>query len=356
MVQDLWAVFDALAFCRARYNLTSSSLSVLRALISFVPKAEDDSHCRLIVWPSNQVLAERANGMDERTLRRHLRRLCDAGLIERRASSNGKRFALRLKKTVVNAYGLDLSPLLARESEILAAADAQHLQNEEIRVLRTDILNLLFAMQQVSQGTVALEDEVEIRRMLRRNPDLSTLLATKTLLVEKQPASPPQAEVLTASSSQNDRHLQKTDKDTYVSVNDDHHAKNPVNIPTVHKESNETETITLSDCLEAVRESIAFAPSPIQTWADLVRLADTLAPMIGIGPELMAHSRRAMGDLPAAISVLCLIQPKSHILRPAAYLRKLSLLAERGLYSLKSLVRSARKQQFAAVNHGMAIG
>jgi replication initiation protein RepC len=57
-----------------------------------------------------------------------------------------------------------------------------------------------------------------------------------------------------------------------------------------------------------------------------------------------------MGVLPAAISILCLIQRGDQIQKPAAYLRKLAMLAENGLYSLKSLVRKAQRHRFAAVN------
>lgn len=47
----------------------------------------------LIVWPSNEQLMARANGMPATTLRRHLAVLVDCGLIIRRDSPNGKRFA-----------------------------------------------------------------------------------------------------------------------------------------------------------------------------------------------------------------------------------------------------------------------
>ena len=71
-VQQLWRLLDALALCRGRYDLTTNSLSVLRALISFLPKDAVCEHGPIVVWPSNQTLAERADGMDERTFRRHL--------------------------------------------------------------------------------------------------------------------------------------------------------------------------------------------------------------------------------------------------------------------------------------------
>ena len=77
-----WEVLDALAACRAKFGLTAASITVLRALLSFLPKTQDQRSDPFLVWPSNEALAKRADGMDERTLRRHLARLSEAGLIE----------------------------------------------------------------------------------------------------------------------------------------------------------------------------------------------------------------------------------------------------------------------------------
>jgi replication initiation protein RepC len=72
--------------------------------------------------------------------------------------------------------------------------------------------------------------------------------------------------------------------------------------------------------------------------------------MIGIGSELMDHVRRAMGPLAASLSVLCLVQRSDKINRPGAYLRALALKADAGEFSLISLIRSAKRSRFAAVN------
>ncbi|MGZ2845964.1 plasmid replication protein RepC, partial [Pseudomonas aeruginosa] len=88
---------------------------------------EDD----LVVFPSNQQLALRAHGMPASTLRRHLAALVDAGLIIRRDSPNGKRYARKGRGGEIElAFGFELSPLVVRaeEFEILAAeieADAR---------------------------------------------------------------------------------------------------------------------------------------------------------------------------------------------------------------------------------------
>lgn len=334
----LWQALDALAQCRGDYDLRPASLGVLRALISFLPSDAQAAH--LVVWPSNQTLCQRACGMDERTLRRHLARLCDIGLIARNTSANGKRFALRVRKTVVTAFGFDLAPLLHRASEIAAAAEAQAALHAEIHAMRTQILALLHRARVSAPDGLPAAHEAALRKLLRRSPDLVALTALRDQLaaMAKSPDTPPDdrecadllAPDLTARDSHFDRHQQKTEKDSF-----DSERTAGENLPDPHQ-------IALADCLQATQESQSFALDPIRTWADLIRLADTLAPMVGIGAEVANHARRTMGAIPAAVTILCLIQRGDSIRRPGAYLRKLACLAEGGMYSIKSLVQATQ--------------
>ena len=62
------------------------------------------------MFPSNQQLALRAHGMAPATLRRHLAALVDCGLIIRRDSPNGKRYARKGQGGAIEmAFGFDLS-------------------------------------------------------------------------------------------------------------------------------------------------------------------------------------------------------------------------------------------------------
>ena len=87
-----WLVFQDLCAAKLRLGLPDRSLTVLEALLTFHPETVltgDD----LIVFPSNDRLALRAKGMAHTTMRRYLALLVDAGIIIRRDSPNGKRFA-----------------------------------------------------------------------------------------------------------------------------------------------------------------------------------------------------------------------------------------------------------------------
>ena len=145
-----WKVFRAICLARPRLGVSERALSVLNALLSFYPETTlsgDD----LIVFPSNEQLSLRAHGMPASTLRRHLAGLVDAGLVLRRDSPNGKRYARKGRGGELQfAFGFDLSPLVARAeefeglaAEIEAEARAVKLARERITLCRRDIAKMI---------------------------------------------------------------------------------------------------------------------------------------------------------------------------------------------------------------------
>ena len=105
----------------------------------------------LVVFPSNRQLSLRAHGMAPATLRRHLAVLVDAGLIVRRDSPNGKRYARKDGAGEVEiAFGFDLSPLVARADEFESLAEAVRAEEralkrvrERITICRRDIAKMI---------------------------------------------------------------------------------------------------------------------------------------------------------------------------------------------------------------------
>ena len=160
-----WQVFRAICAAKARIGVSERALAVLDALLSFHPETvltgED-----IIVFPSNQQLALRAHGMAPATLRRHLAALVDGGLIIRRDSPNGKRYARKGQGgEIALAFGFDLGPLVARAEEFAAmAAEVQaeeralRLVRERITICRRDIAKMIAA---------GIEENVPLRRLER---------------------------------------------------------------------------------------------------------------------------------------------------------------------------------------------
>ncbi|MDR3424819.1 MAG: plasmid replication protein RepC, partial [Alphaproteobacteria bacterium] len=145
-----WNVFRAICAARARLAVSERALAVLDALLTFHPEtvlAGED----LVVFPSNRQLSLRAHGMAPATLRRHLAVLVHAGIIIRRDSPNGKRYARKDGAGEIEiAFGFDLSPLVARAEEFETLAEAVRAEErahkrvrERITICRRDIAKMI---------------------------------------------------------------------------------------------------------------------------------------------------------------------------------------------------------------------
>ena len=147
-----WSVFRAICAAKARLGVSERALAVLDALLSFHPETALSGD-NLIVFPSNAQLALRAHGMAATTMRRQLAALVDGGLIIRRDSPNGKRYARKGQGgDIALAFGFDLSPLIARAEEFEALAEevraeerALRMARERITLLRRDIAKMIAA-------------------------------------------------------------------------------------------------------------------------------------------------------------------------------------------------------------------
>lgn len=145
--RDLMAALNTLS---RDLGLRSSGVMVLDALLSCLPCKEQKTGVELPISPNmlltvfaaNETLCFRAKGITERQLRRHLERFEQIGLIERRDSANGKRFPVQRGGKIIGAFGIDLSPLLARSHDMLTRAAEKRNEIAELRGLRACIQSL----------------------------------------------------------------------------------------------------------------------------------------------------------------------------------------------------------------------
>ena len=169
-------IMPTLRVVRRQLGLSTGNLLVLGALLSHLPCRDPKTGAErpitpdmmLVVFAGNRALCDRANGMDERVLRRHIGRLTEAGLVVRRSSASGKRFPLKRKGTIVDAFGIDLSPLFQRMEELREMAEQETELREEIRNLRARALSI---RANLATQAVCLEERERlegIRRVLRR--------------------------------------------------------------------------------------------------------------------------------------------------------------------------------------------
>ena len=334
-----WRIFRAICTARPSLCVSERSLAVLNALLSFHPEttlaAEDD----LIVFPSNEQLCLRTHGMPPSTLRRQLAALVDAGLIVRRDSPNGKRYARKGRGGEITlAFGFDLSPLAARAEEfermaeeIEAEARAVRLAKERITLCRRDIAKMI---------ATGVEEDVPTRRAGRGPASWQDVHAAFRGLVEgiSRNAGLDELEVAAGalSSLANDvlNLLENHLKVTIMSANEFHserHKQNsnpnsPIEFeprlregraeraePNPRTSATTERTYPLGMVLTACPDIVDYAKGGIANWRDFLATAAVVRPMLGISPSAWEESRVVMGEAEAAVVVACLLQRSSTI-------------------------------------------
>ena len=130
-----------------------------------------------IVWASNAYLMEQT-GFSLSALKRHARRLVEAGLIAFKDSPNGKRWGHRGEDGyIIEAYGYDLAPLAARAEEFEQLFG--HLQAERQLCLR--------AKRQITIRRRTIRAKIEIAVMRALQGPWNELYTAFEALLERLP-------------------------------------------------------------------------------------------------------------------------------------------------------------------------
>ena len=133
-----WSLLQVIEDIREPLGLKGTSISLLRAMISFIKgdqitAARDDGH---ICFASNVALAKRTH-VSVQTVERHISKLVSLGLLTRRSSANGKRWARRdTSGRIVLATGLSLMPLSMRFAEFVQINQTHKERVANLAILR----------------------------------------------------------------------------------------------------------------------------------------------------------------------------------------------------------------------------
>ena len=361
-----WRIFRAICTARPALCVSERSLAVLNALLSFHPEttlaAEDD----LIVFPSNEQLCLRTHGMPPSTLRRQLAALVDAGLIVRRDSPNGKRYARKGRGGEITlAFGFDLSPLAARAEEfermaeeIETEARAVRLAKERITLCRRDIAKMIATgieenvpTERAGQGPASWQEVHAVFRGLvegiSRTARLEELEAAAEALSSLADDILNLLEVhvkttnTSANESQNERHKQNSNPnppiDLEPSLQEGRTARaEPKPQPPRVAES----SYPLGMVLNACPDIVDYAKGGVSNWRDFLATAAVVRSMLGISPSAWEEAQTVMGEMPAAVVVACILQRGTAIRSAGGYLRGLTRKAEAGEFSLGPILMS----------------
>lgn len=192
---DKWKLINALGTARNFFALSDRTVAVLSALLSVLPGRAVTLADEQIVFPSNAELSRRTNGMADATLRRHIAALVAAGLLLRRDSPNGKRYARRDDAGQIEAaFGFDLGPLALKAAEIFALEDDVKREEALMRRVRDEIsvhirdilkiLNLAMLGNKPGDWQSFAVSLVPLGKRLRRGACVADLRARRNALLE----------------------------------------------------------------------------------------------------------------------------------------------------------------------------
>lgn len=354
---DKWKLFRNICEARTHLGVTDRALAVLNALLTFYPANALSAEAGLVVFPSNAQLSIRAHGMAGTTLRRHLAMLVDAGLLIRKDSPNGKRYARKDGAgDIQQAFGFSLAPLLARAAEIDRLAQQVitgrlelRLMRERLTLCRRDVAKLIAAA--LEEGIPGRWDDIhdQFRRLVLsapRNPVLSDIapIVDELEMLRDEIIIILENNIKTQKEDGNDDHIgqhiqnskphstselepavEKSRAESWVDVERPQHV-GPSVIP---------KTFPLGMVLQSCPEIAMYGPGGgVANWRDLMLAAVVVRSTLGISPSAYQKACEIMGPENAATVIACILEKAAHINSAGGYLRDLTRRAGQGEFSI----------------------
>lgn len=350
---DKWKVFRDASEARELLGLQDRSLAVLDALLSFYPDNELRQDAQLIVFPSNAQLTLRAHGIAGATLRRHLALLIEAGLIVRRDSANGKRYARKNRAGVIDsAFGFDLSPLLMRADELAVMAQqivadrfAFRRAKENLTICRRDVRKLISAA--IEEGAPGDWDSIEAMYIslvgrVPRSPTLSdlNLILDEMKLLQGEIINVLEMQQKDKNNSTNgdhgERHIQNSNTESLYELEPSSRDEQGGKAADDNRPKRErVPNFPLGMVMRACPEIALYGPGgTIGSWREMMGAAVVVRSMLGVSPSAYQDACEVMGPENAAAAIACILERAGHINSPGGYLRDLTRKAARGEFSL----------------------
>ncbi|WP_164885794.1 helix-turn-helix domain-containing protein [Paenirhodobacter populi] len=333
---SLWAILRNVTVLRKELELSAGCLTTLRAMISVLGGSKDAS---TTVYASNRTLSDRANGLCERSIRRHISILEDKGFVLRRSSSNGKRYQLSNGNAII-AFGVDLSPLLEHADSIAMAAQKVAVERSNFRMARQ---RLSAAIQAASEQNTPISVLDECRIALRRARSSSEI---EEWLAKLEVASTPKqaplsdaSDILSAKDGHFVRQIVSINKETIL--NEEH------TCPEVTEGSPKDTTckehrqyLSRDPSTSSVRRALSKAfPNAMDLVQELEQpneaieaTASRIAPFIGVSSALFWDTIQKAGAVRAIIALLDVVQHAQKIKNAAGYFQAITLGRRRANY------------------------
>ena len=350
-----WQVYRWLCEGRTRIGVGDRTLSVLHALLSFYPDSALSEANGLIVFPSNAQLSLRAHGMPDGTLRRHLAALVNAGLILRKDSPNGKRYARKGSDgDITEAFGFSLAPLLIRAEEFEAAAEqvrgearALKLMRERITLHRRDIAKLIDTAQEEGLAGNWADLFVRFRALVDALPRRASLDELETIMeqfadlhddVDNLLNTHIKTENMSGNDVQNERQHSNSNPESFFEF--EHALEN-----TKAAQPEPARSWPLGFVLKACPDIADYATGSIGSWREMMMTAAQVRGYLGISPSAYQDALDVLGHENTATVIACILQRAQHIQSAGGYLRALTDKARAGEFSVGPMLMAAGKIQ-----------
>ncbi|MGR3490858.1 MAG: plasmid replication protein RepC [Shimia sp.] len=368
-----WALLRELSKAQATFGVSERDLTVLQGLLSFFPDDALGGNAEMVVFPSNKAICERLNGMPCSTMRRHLARLVEAGLLQRRDSPNGKRYVRKHGEERV-AFGFDLSPLYCQSEEIARAAEAVREAEERVRRLREVVSLMRRDLAALAEFGDEMQPGLGIWNQLRDKAILTARALRRKLSIEDLRAYRADLEALLDQV----RNIIDGSETEEISTNDarsEHRYHNSnkesVDLEPALEKSGAAAGVPDVDRDEPVADVdeqdtrhlpktplhlvIAACPSlktfyrgEIRHWHQLFDAACHVRPAMGISASAWEEAQRFMGPEQASIVVSAMLERFDDIRSPGGYLRALTAKAVAGEFSCGPMVMALIGRRSAA--------
>ena len=368
-----WELLRELSKAQAAFGVSERDLTVLQGLLSFFPDDALGGNAEMVVFPSNKAICERLNGMPCSTMRRHLARLVEAGLLQRRDSPNGKRYVRKHGEDRV-AFGFDLSPLYCQSEEIARAAEAVREAEERVRRLREVVslmrrdLAALAEFGDEMQPGLGFWDQLRDRaaltaRALRRKlsvEDLAAYRADLEALLDqaRNIIDGPETEEMNTNDAQSERHHHNSNKESIDLEPALEKSEAAAGVPDVdtnepvadvdEQDTRHLPKIPLHLVIAACPSLKTFYQGEIRHWHQLFDAACHVRPAMGISASAWEEAQRFMGPEQASIVVAAMLERFADIRSPGGYLRALTTKAAAGEFSCGPMVMALIGRRNAA--------
>ena len=368
-----WELLRELSKAQAAFGVSERDLTVLQGLLSFFPDDALGGNAEMVVFPSNKAICERLNGMPCSTMRRHLARLVEAGLLQRRDSPNGKRYVRKHGEERV-AFGFDLSPLYCQSEEIARAAEAVREAEERVRrlrevvsLMRRDLAALAEFGDEMQPGlgiwdqlrdkailtARALRRKLSIEDLVAYRADLEALLDQARNIIDGS-----ETEEMNTNDARSERHHHNSNKESIDLEPALEKSGAAAGVPDVDTDKpvadvDEQDTrhlpkIPLHLVIAACPSLKTFYQGEIRHWHQLFDAACHVRPAMGISASAWEEAQRFMGPEQASIVVSAMLERFEDIRSPGGYLRALTAKAAAGEFSCGPMVMALIGRRSAA--------